>query len=241
VFVHYGAAIQCTRDIPGSWLYYAGHLLRFLLHAGATDETKAAKVFAVKEAWMSHAPLPSTESESSKKPIVSGLVALFAIYFAVSFYVQTIVAARPRMAADLDGMALYSWSISVPTLAVAFATLLLSKHRRIRQRYGGSHHHLIYVACRHKFYAALPTLGRAATSKVFCRYRAAFLSVGCRSGNGRDPVQPDPPRSIWSNRGIAEFLVSGLFHHDDNRIYYRQFRKLESSVSIYFAGIDVYR
>jgi len=76
---------------------------------------------------MSQAPLPAAESESAKNQIVSGLVALFAIYFAVSFYVQTIVVARPRMAADLDGMTLYPWSISVPALAAAFATLLLSK------------------------------------------------------------------------------------------------------------------
>ena len=45
----------------------------------------------------------------------------------MSFFVQTLVIARPRMAADLDGMALYSWSISIPSLAAAFVTLLFSK------------------------------------------------------------------------------------------------------------------
>ena len=83
---------------------------------------------------MSHAPLPVAESGYPKNQIVSGLVALFAIYFAVSFYVQTIVVARPRMTADLDGMALYSWSISIPALAAAFATLLLSKFSDIYGR-----------------------------------------------------------------------------------------------------------
>jgi MFS family permease len=76
---------------------------------------------------LSQAPLPAAEFGFSKRQIVLGLIALFSIYFTIAFYVQTIVVARPRMAADLDGMALYSWSISIPSLAAAFATLLFSK------------------------------------------------------------------------------------------------------------------
>lgn len=40
---------------------------------------------------------------------------------------QTLGIARPRMAADLNGMSLYSWSLSIPGLAAAFVTLLFSK------------------------------------------------------------------------------------------------------------------
>jgi MFS family permease len=83
--------------------------------------------FLIQEVLMSHAPLPDAEFGFTKRQIVLGLIALFSIYFTMSFFVQTIVVARPRMAADLDGMALYSWSISIPSLAAAFATLLFSK------------------------------------------------------------------------------------------------------------------
>jgi MFS family permease len=67
------------------------------------------------------------ESTYARKQIVLGLVAIFAIYFTVFFFVQTIGIARPRMVADLDGMSLYSWLLSIPSLAAAFVTLLFSK------------------------------------------------------------------------------------------------------------------
>jgi MFS family permease len=70
---------------------------------------------------------PLAVSGFSRRQIVLGLVVIFSIYFATSFFIQTIVIARPRMAADLNGMALYSWSISIPSLAAAFVTLLFSK------------------------------------------------------------------------------------------------------------------
>jgi MFS family permease len=69
----------------------------------------------------------TAEFNLSQKQIVLGLVAIFAIYISMTFLVQTVVIARPRMAADLNGMAWYSWSISIPSLAAAFVTLLFSK------------------------------------------------------------------------------------------------------------------
>ncbi|MBP1624100.1 MAG: putative drug transport protein, partial [Acidobacteria bacterium] len=47
--------------------------------------------------------------------------------FTTSFFVQSLGIARPRMAADLDGMSIYAWSMSIPGLAAAFVTLLFSK------------------------------------------------------------------------------------------------------------------
>src|SRR5512147_2319829 len=76
---------------------------------------------------MQQAPPFAEEFKLARKQVVLGLVAVFAIYVSMSFFVQTIVIARPRMAADLNGMALYSWSISIPSLAAAFVTLLFSK------------------------------------------------------------------------------------------------------------------
>jgi len=62
-----------------------------------------------------------------RRQITLGLMTVFTLYFTSSFFIQTIGIARPRMAADLNGMALYSWSLSIPGLAAAFATLLFSK------------------------------------------------------------------------------------------------------------------
>jgi MFS family permease len=63
----------------------------------------------------------------ARRQTVLGLVAVFAVYGTMSYFVQTINIARPKMAADLDGMSIYSWSISIPGLAAAFATLIFGK------------------------------------------------------------------------------------------------------------------
>ena len=63
----------------------------------------------------------------SRRQVVLALIAIFAVLSSMSFFIQSLVIARPRMAADLDGMAWYSWSISIPGLAAAFVTLLFSK------------------------------------------------------------------------------------------------------------------
>ena len=76
---------------------------------------------------MPQPPQPATESAFTHRQIVLGLVTIFTLSFAMSFFIQTLGIARPRMAADLNGMALYSWSLSIPGLAAAFATLLFSK------------------------------------------------------------------------------------------------------------------
>ncbi|HTY61878.1 MAG TPA: MFS transporter [Acidobacteriota bacterium] len=71
--------------------------------------------------------MPDAKSGPSSRHIVLSLIAVFSIIFTVSFFIQQLAIARPRMAADLDGMALYSWSLSIPSLAAAFVTLLFSK------------------------------------------------------------------------------------------------------------------
>ncbi|MBP1625425.1 MAG: putative drug transport protein, partial [Acidobacteria bacterium] len=76
---------------------------------------------------MRQAPPFPAELKFTQKQIFLGLITVFSIYIVMSFSVQTILIARPRMAADLNGMALYAWSISIPSLAAAFVTLLFSK------------------------------------------------------------------------------------------------------------------
>jgi MFS family permease len=56
-----------------------------------------------------------------------GLVVVFFLYFTFSFAVQTLPVARPMMAAELDGLKLFSWSISIPALGGAFVTLVFGK------------------------------------------------------------------------------------------------------------------
>jgi MFS family permease len=71
--------------------------------------------------------MPQAESGFSQRQRTLSLVAIFSIIFTMGFFIQSLGIARPRMAADLDGMALYSWSLSIPSLVAAFVTLLFSK------------------------------------------------------------------------------------------------------------------
>ena len=71
--------------------------------------------------------LQDAEAGMARKQTILGLVAVFAVYGTMYFFVQTTNIARPRIAADLDGMSLYSYSISIPALAAAFVTLVFGK------------------------------------------------------------------------------------------------------------------
>jgi MFS family permease len=85
-------------------------------------------IYDIVEKWnMVQAPQKSAERERTEKPILLGLVAIFLIYTTSYYYAQTLGVARPKMAAELNGMPLYAWLISIPGLAGAFATLLFLK------------------------------------------------------------------------------------------------------------------
>src|SRR5512136_3346622 len=76
---------------------------------------------------MPQVQLKAAERQYTRKQILLGLLAIFLIYITNSYYVQTLSAARPKMAAELNGMPLYAWLISIPGLAGAFATLIFLK------------------------------------------------------------------------------------------------------------------
>jgi MFS family permease len=76
---------------------------------------------------MTQTPWPPSETALARKQVVLGLITIFSLQFTLSFFFQTFGIARPRIAADLNGMSLYSWSLSIPGLAAAFVTLLFSK------------------------------------------------------------------------------------------------------------------
>ncbi len=63
----------------------------------------------------------------SKKQITLGLVAIFAVYGTVAFHVQTMMVTRPKIAADLDGLSLYGWSMAIPSLVMALSTIIFGK------------------------------------------------------------------------------------------------------------------
>ena len=56
-----------------------------------------------------------------------GLTAVFLTYFLFSLMTFGQNVAAPRIAADLNGMSLYSWAISLPMLGAAFVTLLFGR------------------------------------------------------------------------------------------------------------------
>jgi MFS family permease len=55
------------------------------------------------------------------------LAAVFIAYFTSFFVTNSLNIAMPRIVADMNGMAYYSWAISIPALATAIATLIFGK------------------------------------------------------------------------------------------------------------------
>jgi MFS family permease len=76
---------------------------------------------------MSEAKAQAAEYQFSRRQIAWGIVAIFMVYGTLSYWLQTLGIARPKMAADLDGMSLYAWSVSLPGLVSAFVTLIFGK------------------------------------------------------------------------------------------------------------------
>ena len=76
---------------------------------------------------MSQEDIQPAEYQFSKKQILWGLVAIFAVYGTMAFSVQTMGIARPKIAADLDGLSLYGWSMSIPSLVMALVTIIFGK------------------------------------------------------------------------------------------------------------------
>ena len=68
-----------------------------------------------------------TAAPAKHKQAVLGLVTIFCTYFASIYFFRGSSVTAPKIAADLDGMALYSWAISLPSLSAAIATLVFGK------------------------------------------------------------------------------------------------------------------
>jgi MFS family permease len=66
-------------------------------------------------------------SAFSKKQIILSISAIYVGYFVYSYFMQTLNAATPKIAVELKGMQLFSWSVSIPSLGMALGTLLGGK------------------------------------------------------------------------------------------------------------------
>ncbi len=76
---------------------------------------------------MAEAQITVAQETASKRQATLGLVAVFATYFASSYFFRGSGITLPKIAADLNGIHLYSWAISLPALASAFVTLTFGK------------------------------------------------------------------------------------------------------------------
>ncbi len=82
---------------------------------------------------MSQEQQPAEYNYTSRQKTL-GLVAIFAVYGTMAYFMQSLTIARPKMAAELNGMSLYSWAVSIPSLVTAIATLVFGKFSDIYGR-----------------------------------------------------------------------------------------------------------
>ncbi len=83
---------------------------------------------------MTREDLQPTEFNFSKNQIIWGVIAIFSVYSTVAFSMHTLNIARPRITADLNGLPLYAWSVSIPSLVMALGTVIFSKFSDIYGR-----------------------------------------------------------------------------------------------------------
>jgi MFS family permease len=62
-----------------------------------------------------------------RRHLILGLVTIFLIYGTMAYFLQAINIARPKIAAELHGMHIYAWSVSIAGLIGAFVTLIFGK------------------------------------------------------------------------------------------------------------------
>jgi MFS family permease len=67
------------------------------------------------------------DDAGKQKQIVLGLTTVFLTYFVYSYFLQILLSAYQKIVAELDGMPWYSLGVSIPTLGLAFAMLVVGK------------------------------------------------------------------------------------------------------------------
>ena len=74
------------------------------------------------------------EFNYTKRQLLFGIVSIFAVYSSMAYAAQALGIARPKVAAELDGMSLYHWAVAIPALLSTFATLIFGKFSDIYGR-----------------------------------------------------------------------------------------------------------
>lgn len=69
----------------------------------------------------------ASPSQPTRKTVATSLVTVFLVYFVSFLFLYSQMVVLPGIAADLNGMALYSWAVSIPSLAAALVTLIFGK------------------------------------------------------------------------------------------------------------------
>jgi MFS family permease len=113
----------------------------------------------------------SIQYYNDKRHIIFGLTALFLVYGTMAFSIQALNIARPKIAAELGGMSIYAWSVSIPGLVSAFVTLIFGKLSDIYGR-------RIMLMISLIFALAGSILSVLSTSFVFFIIAAAIRSLG---------------------------------------------------------------
>lgn len=159
---------------------------------------------------MSYATVAVEPQTTPKSKPGLALVAIFITFFASSYIFRGATVAAPRIAAELNGMHLFSWAISLPSLAAAFVTLIFGK---LSDMYG---RRLMLTICL-LLYLGGSILCAASETFIFYIVARVILSLGqgalaplCFSVVGE--LFPPTERSKWTGllqipAGIAAVLV----------------------------------
>ncbi|HSW39540.1 MAG TPA: MFS transporter, partial [Acidobacteriota bacterium] len=120
---------------------------------------------------MSQIAVQPVEYQFSKKQIMWGLMAIFVVYGTMAFSVHTMIIARPKIAADLDGLALYAWSVSIPSLIMALSTVIFGKLSDMHGR-----RNILMVSLTAAFIGTV--MGALSPNFVFMIFAGAIAAVG---------------------------------------------------------------
>jgi len=159
---------------------------------------------------MAQVQIAIPQQPTAKRQASLGLIAIFTAYFASAYFFRGSGVTLPKIAADLNGMHLFSWAISLPALASAFVTLTFGK---LSDMYGRRIMIMIALA----LYMAGAILAALSQGFVFFIVARVIISFGhgalsplCFSVIG--DLYPPAERSKWSGllqipAGVAALIV----------------------------------
>ncbi len=114
---------------------------------------------------------------SHRKSVPLSLAAVSLVYFASNFVLYSQSVTLPRIAAELNGVSLYSWAISLPALASALVTLIFGKLSDIYGR-------------RALLVVSLALFGMGAVLSALSPTFVLFIAARCILGLGQGAIAP---------------------------------------------------